>query len=89
MSQLESDLQSKIIRVAEARGWFAVKIVSPSRRGMPDVYAVRAGRHIWIEVKRAGEELRLQQRRVTRLLRDHGAEVFVIDRIEEACAVFE
>lgn len=83
--ELESDLQSQIIDYGEQRGWFIVKITSPSRRGMPDVYAVRRGRHVWIEVKREGEAARAQQLRVKRLLEEHGAaEVFVVDRIEDA-----
>lgn len=83
-SELESFLQGQIIDYGESRGWFVVKITSPSRRGMPDVYGVRRRRHVWIEVKRRGESARAQQLRVKRLLEEHGAEVFIVDCIEDA-----
>jgi hypothetical protein len=81
---LESDLQSDIIDVAHIRGWFAVKIVSPSRRGMMDIYCLRRGRHVWMEVKRLGEEARPQQERVARDLRAQQAEVYVVDSLDRA-----
>lgn len=82
--QLESELQSDIIDFAHIRGWFAVKIVSPSRRGMMDVYCLRKGRHVWIEVKRPGEEPRLQQEKVAREMRTQQAEVYAVDSMERA-----
>jgi hypothetical protein len=81
---LESDLQSDIIDFAHIRGWFAVKIVSPSRRGMMDIYCLRRGRHVWMEVKRLGEEARPQQERVARDLRAQQAEVYVVDSLDRA-----
>ena len=87
--ELESGLQAEIIDYGEMRGWFIVKITSPSRNGMPDVYAVRRGRHVWIEVKRQDEAARAQQLRVKRLLEEHGAEVFVVDCIEDARAILK
>lgn len=81
---LESDLQSDILELAQVRGWFAVKIESRSRRGMMDVYALRKGRHVWMEVKRAGEVPRPQQERVAREMRAQGAEVYAVDSIERA-----
>ncbi len=83
-SELESFLQGQIIDFGEMRGWFIVKVTSPSRRGMPDLYGVRRRRHVWIEVKRRGEAARAQQLLVKRLLEEHGVEVFVVDRIEDA-----
>lgn len=83
-SDLESDLQSDIIDFAHLRGWFAVKVVSPSRRGMMDVVAIRKGRTVWIEVKRPGEEPRPQQAKVARDMRAHGAEVHCVDNMDAA-----
>lgn len=81
---LESELQSDIIDFAHVRGWFCVKVVSPSRRGMMDLYALRKGRHVWIEVKRQGEEPRPQQAKVAREMRSQLAEVYAVDTIEQA-----
>ncbi len=84
-TQLESDLQSDIIDFAHVRGWFAVKIVSPSRRGIMDVYCLRNGRHVWIEVKVPGEEPTEQQAKVASEMKAHGAtDVYWVDSLEQA-----
>jgi len=89
-TQLESDIQSDIIDFAHIRGWFAVKIVSPSRKGIMDVYALRNGRHVWIEVKRPGEVLREQQAKVAREMKAHGArDVYAVDSLEQARAILK
>lgn len=81
---IESMVQSQIIKAALSRGWFCIKITSPSVRGIPDVVAVRAGRTVWIEVKRQGEEARRQQKLRAKEMREHGAEVFEVDSLLEA-----
>ena len=89
-TELESDIQSDIIDFAHVRGWFAVKIVSPSRRGMMDIYALRHGRHVWIEVKRPGEVLREQQAKLAREMKAHGAvDVYWVDSLEKARAILK
>ena len=47
----ENALQAHIIRKVRAEGGFAVKIESPSRRGIPDVLIVYQGRVYFVEVK--------------------------------------
>lgn len=89
-TELESDIQSDIIDFAHVRGWFAVKIVSPSRRGMMDIYALRHGRHVWIEVKRPGEVLREQQAKLAREMKAHGAmDVHAVDSLEQARSILK
>ncbi len=83
-TQLESDLQAEIISFAEIRGWFCVKVVSPSRRGMMDLYALRKGRHVWMEAKREGDDARVQQAKVAREMKAQGAEVYVVDTLDRA-----
>lgn len=83
-NSLESNLQAQIIEHAHIRGWFCVKVISQSGRGMPDVVAVRAGRTVWIEVKREDEEARRQQQRRASEMRAHGAEVFEVDSLIDA-----
>lgn len=86
-NRLESDLQSQIIKYAERRRWACIKSTTPSRRGWPDVAAIRKGRTIWIEVKRKDEEARRQQVLVADWMREHGAEVFEVDSLEEAMEI--
>lgn len=86
---LESSLQSEIIDYACIRGWFCVKATTPSLRGLPDVVAVRAGRTIWIEVKREDEEARRQQKLRASEMRAHDAEVFEVDTFAEARGILK
>jgi Holliday junction resolvase len=83
-ASLESDIQAKIIDHAWSRGWFCVKTETRSMRGLMDVVAIRRGRTIWIEVKRTGEGPRRQQEIRAQEMRDHGAEVFIVDTYDEA-----
>jgi hypothetical protein len=82
---LESDLQSDIIDLAHALGWFCEKIESRSGRGIMDLYCLRAGRHVWMEVKRSeDEEPTAQQQKRARDMRAQGAEVYCVGSIQEA-----
>lgn len=86
-NRLEADIQSLIIKYAERRRWACVKTTTSSRRGWPDLVAIRDGRTIWIEVKRKDEEARRQQALVANWMREHGAEVFEVDSLEEAMEI--
>ena len=81
---LESDLQSDIIDFAHVRGWFCEKIESRSGRGIMDLYCLRRGRHVWIEVKRKDEEPRPQQAKRAREMKAQEAEVYTVDSMERA-----
>ena len=49
----ESEIQRQIKEALQWRGWFVVKIHQSlgSYKGIADLYALKDGRHIWIEVK--------------------------------------
>ena len=81
---VESDLQSDIIDFAEMRGWWCQKIESRSARGVMDLLCIRHGRHIFIEVKKEGEEPTMQQAKRARDIRSHGGEVYAVDNMEDA-----
>jgi hypothetical protein len=83
-TEKESDLQSEILEFARIRRWFAQKTEFKGRTGGMDIVCIRDGRTIWIEVKREGEEARLKQEKVAREMRAHGAEVFLVDNMEDA-----
>jgi hypothetical protein len=82
---LEADLQSDIIDFGVIRGWFIIKVVSPSINGIPDIYGLRRGRHVWIEVKRGpDEEPTEQQKKRHREMKAQGAEVYVVGTLDDA-----
>jgi archaeal holliday junction resolvase (hjc) len=74
---LESDVQRRLIKELEERGWMAVKIVLCNMNGFPDIMALKDGRTVFIEVKRAGERPRPLQEFRHRKLREQGFEVYV------------
>lgn len=82
---LEADLQSDILDFAHVRAWWAIKVTSPSLNGVPDLYFLRKGRHVWIEVKRSPDmEADPQQQKRHREMRAQGSEVYVAGSMEEA-----
>jgi len=85
--KLESPLQADIIDYAHVRGWFCQGLQFKGRRGCMDVLAIRHGKHVFMEVKRTGEEPTLQQEKVAREMRSAGATVYAVDSIEQARAI--
>lgn len=86
---LEKDIEREGCDFAFRRGWFEVKLVSPSRRAWPDRFYARAGRIILVEWKRPGEEPNAQQAKLHRELRDHGVEVHWLTSLEQAMELFK
>ena len=87
--QRESGLQSMCREYAELRGWFCEKTEGKSKNGFPDFMFIRKGRVVFVEFKRdPDEEPTTQQKRRHRQMREHGAEVHVIDNFETFCELF-
>lgn len=55
MPELESKLQSKIIKFLKKNGWLVRKILSTNCPGDPDIYSYKLGITMWIETKRLGK----------------------------------
>jgi hypothetical protein len=83
----ESTVESAINAFAEIRGWWCAKFVSPGLNGVTDRLFIRDGRHVFMEVKRPGEEPTAQQYKRMRDMKAHGAEVHWVDNVEQAKAI--
>lgn len=81
---LETTIEEPAAAFGELRGWMQAKIVRLGKRAWPDRIFIRAGRIIFIEFKRPGEEPTVQQYKRHRDLKSHGAEVFWVDNLEDA-----
>lgn len=81
---LESSVEGDACDYAKTRGWMVFKFVSPGRKGVPDRLFIRDGRHLFIEFKRLNNEARRQQEKRHREMREHGAEVYVVDNLKDA-----
>lgn len=86
-SELERDVEGEITKWAKANGWLVRKFVSPGLRGVSDRFFLKAGRHVFLEIKRWGERPRPQQLKRMREIREHGGEAYWVDNAADAVAV--
>lgn len=81
----ESALVKKLMARLKAAGWWCVKIHGGpyQRAGLPDIWAVKAGRLLCIEAKRPGERATKLQEHTLAELSAAGATTAVISSIDE------
>jgi Holliday junction resolvase len=90
MTLSERHIQRQIVDYLRATGWLVIETYLGSSRGgsawltkgLPDLYAVRRGRQIWVEVKTPSGRVRPEQQTLHEQLRAQGAEVYVVRSIE-------
>ena len=78
---LESQLQSKLIKLAEANGWYVLKLIKTNKNGIPDLYLYKGGRTVFVEVKREGGKPRPLQEFRMKELREVGIEAIACDSV--------
>lgn len=77
--QLESVIQSSLIKKYESQGYLVVKLILTNKSGIPDLLLLKDGKASFVEVKRHGQKPRpLQQFRIKEL-QNQGFEVNVIE----------
>lgn len=84
----EAHIEDKTTEFARGNGWLVRKVAWIGRTGAPDRLFLRDGRHVWVEFKRKGGTATLRQKREHKRMRQHGAEVYVINSIEAGRALF-
>lgn len=83
----ESTIEDKMVKRAKESGVFILK--NTGMRGIPDRLIVKRGRHVWVELKRPGEEPSTLQQAVMWKLRHAGAICIVVDSKPLAAAVID
>ena len=89
MRAAKIDANHRQIRAALERiGWLVIDF-SACGRGIPDLYAFKAGRSVWLELKDGDKPpsariLTPDQERLHARLRAAGAEIHILTSIEEA-----
>lgn len=87
---LEKDIESRVCRYAEKRGWRAMKFVSPNYRSVPDrIFFKHPGRVFFIEFKKPGQKPTEKQKREIDRLKAEGFDVFVVDNVEEGKTIID
>jgi hypothetical protein len=81
-TELEKDIEADGVAWAYSQGWWSCKFTSPNLRGVPDRLFIRRGKHVFVEVKRPGEEPTPQQQLRAREMKLAGAEVYWVDTLE-------
>lgn len=77
--QLESAVQSSLIKKFEKQGYLVVKLILTNKSGIPDLLLLKDGKASFVEVKRHGQKPRpLQQFRIQEL-QNQGFEVEVVE----------
>lgn len=80
----ESAVESDIRKFALATGWWVAKFTSPGKNGVPDRIFIKNGIHIFIEIKRPGEEPTKQQYVRMAEMKKYGAITHWVDNVEDA-----
>ena len=85
---LESAFQAQCVSALKRMGWFARIISRPDRRtrtkkGVPDIYAHKKGRVLWIECKSEKGKLKPEQEQFQRDCEEHGIEYGIVRNIHD------
>lgn len=78
MKQLESAIQTSIIKRYEREGYLVVKIGLCSKQGFPDLILLKDGKASFVEVKRPGQKPRPLQEYRHKELREQDFEVLIL-----------
>ena len=88
MQTLESGIERYFKTQCEKRGWLCLKIVSPSRRGLPDRLVIRSSaRMAFVELKRPSGRLSGPQKAMIKRLKEFKVDAHVVWSKEEAQAL--
>ena len=78
----EQQIQSKIKKYAEGKGWIVIKTIKLSEAGYPDLFMFKNGKTLFIEVKKSGGIISQLQELRQRQLRQQGFTCEIIDNLE-------
>lgn len=79
----EVQIESPCVFLAEEAGWYQRKVSWVGRVGAPDRVFIKGGRTVWVEFKATDEEPRLSQVLEHEEMREHGAELYVVDSVAD------
>lgn len=93
----ESDIQKLIREFLQWHGWFVFKIHQSlgSYPGVADLYAIKNGRSVWIEVKTPKGKQSKDQKKFQQNIEAHGGEYLLatctedLEALEEGMSLFQ
>jgi Holliday junction resolvase len=78
----EQQIQSKLIKHFESKGFYVLKLIKTNRNGIPDLLCIKENRTKFIEVKKPGGVLSELQKYRIRELRKIGIDAVAMDGID-------
>lgn len=78
----EQQLQTKIIKDLEKKGYYTIKTIKLNKNGLPDIFAFKDGLTTMIEVKAKGKKLRELQNFRIEEVKKFGVKSFWCDTFE-------
>ncbi|MBA7569206.1 VRR-NUC domain-containing protein [Candidatus Atribacteria bacterium 1244-E10-H5-B2] len=87
----ENDIKHQVKSYLNIKGWFNFHILQGlgAFRGIPDMIAVKAGRVIFLEIKKPGGKLSEHQQRFKETMGGAGGEYYVVRSLEEIIKILE
>jgi Holliday junction resolvase len=82
-NKTEAQIQRAILVKLEKLGWYVIKLIQTNKNGIPDLLCHKAGRTVYVEVKRPGHKPRALQVVRMRELDIAGIDSFVMSDINE------
>jgi hypothetical protein len=79
----ESKIEINCSRWAKSNGWLGFKFSSPQQRGVPDRLYIKNGVTVYVEFKALGKKATKYQLHTIEKMREHGANVYIIDNLED------
>jgi hypothetical protein len=79
----ESEIERQCSLIAEANGWYEIKLMRCNKNGVPDHIYHKGGMTFYVEFKTPIGRLSVDQRRVAQDLKLRGIPVFFINDINQ------
>lgn len=78
----EDKVEHHLVKESKRLGYLCYKFTSPGNSGVPDRVIIGHNQTIFIETKAPGKKPRVLQDRVIGRMKEHGANVYVVDSVE-------
>lgn len=83
----ERQLRNRILNLLKKEGWYIIPVSDRFFSGIPDLYILKQGRNVWLEIKApSGIVSKIQQYTINQLV-SHGGEAYVVRSVEEVKGV--
>lgn len=85
----EKDIQKAIKDYLKLKDWMVIKIHQSlgSYKGIADLYALKNGRSVWIEVKTPGGRQSIDQVAFEQEIKRHGGEYIIARDVDDVAAL--